>query len=378
MSIINENGFISDDDRLYEQLDKWHDADEYDSIVSAVLEIPREQWSNKLWFRLISAYNNLKQFDKAQEELDMISPRCKEPVDLARLHYMRGYIFDVNRKELMALHCYEDGLEADPDNISGLDLEKEIADCRGYIEKDLKKLRELSEKVTKDIKKRYAQMPYSAKYELSDEEFTMQLGFLPAIRRIPGHEHALGFKEYFKKYEGEQLEQAKEWFRNLFGVTGRESFIEMFQNGRDCNIAHFGRDILANLNGNPIFEASELNKSGRRLFDDTTLYIKAFAEFLPKAGVAAWDMSEKIGYARHAYAVGYLSDYDYSSCLNSITDAAKECFSSAEEYMLSLAFGSALYMFMVDSRSISSGEDFLLKSVAFMLQGDLADIRWKQ
>ncbi|MDE7193188.1 MAG: hypothetical protein K2O14_04380, partial [Oscillospiraceae bacterium] len=250
MSItLNENGMIADDDKLYEKLDKWHDGEDYDKIVSAVLDIPQENRSNKLWFRLISAYNNLKQFDKADEELRKIFPRCEAPVDRARWHYMNGYIFDINRRELAAMHCYEDALEADPDDTAGLDLEKNIEDCRRYIEKDLKNLRELSEKITKDIKKRYAQMPWSEKYELNDEEFTLQLGFLPAIRKIPGHEHGPGFKEYFIKYKGEQKEQAKEWLERLYGITARKSFIEFFQTSRDCNIAHFANDVIAHLNG---------------------------------------------------------------------------------------------------------------------------------
>lgn len=375
---LNEKGMISDDDKLYEELDKWHDDEKYDKIVSAVLDIPQEQRSNKLWFRLISAYNNLKQFDKAGEELQRIFPRCETPVDRARWNYMNGYIFDMNRKELLAMHFYEDALEADPDDTAELGLEKEIGDCQSYIEKDLKKLRGLSEKITKDIKKRYAQMPWSEKYELNDEEFTMQLGFLPAIRKIPGQERGLGFTEYFKKYEGEQREQAKEWLERLFGITDRGSFIEFFQTNRDCNIANLARDVIANLNGKPVFDLSELNKNGRRLFEDVTLFIKVFAEFLPEAGVAAWDMCEKIGFLRHAYAVDYITNTDYCTCMLAIMDDAKANFSSAEEYMLSLAFGSGLYMFLMDDRSISSGLEFMLQTTAFLLHGDIADIRWKE
>lgn len=375
---LNEKGMISDDDKLYEELDKWHDGEEYDKIVSAVLDIPQEQRSNKLCFRLISAYNNLKQFDKAGEELQRIFPRCEAPVDRARWNYMNGYIFDMNRKELLAMHFYEDALEADPDDTAELGLKKEIGDCQSYIEKDLKKLRGLSEKITKDIKKRYAQMPWSEKYELNDEEFTMQLGFLPAIRKIPGQERGLGFTEYFKKYEGEQREQAKEWLERLFGITDRGSFIEFFQTNRDCNIANLARDVIANLNGKPGFDLSELNKNGRRLFEDVTLFIKIFSEFLPKAGVAAWDMCEKIGFLRHAYAVDYITNTDYCTCMLAIMDDAKANFSSAEEYMLSLAFGSGLYMFLMDDRSISSGLEFMLQTTAFLLHGDIADIRWKE
>ena len=161
------------------------------------------------------------------------------------------------------------------------------------------------------------------KIRVSNEEFTLQLGFLPAIRKIPGQELGLGFKEYFIKYEGEKKKQAKEWLEQLFGIIDRGSFIEFFYNSRDCNIACLARDVLANLNGRLSFDISELNKDGRRLFDDVTLFIKVFAEFLPEAGVAAWDMCEKIGYLRHAYAVDYITNTDYCTQMMAIVDDAK-------------------------------------------------------
>ena len=125
---------ISDSDKIYEKLDQWYNEKEYDKIAAAVMDIPREHWSNKLWFRLISAYNNLKQFGKASEELDAIYPRCDNPVDISHWHYMRGYILYVNRKHLMAIHCFEDGLEADPNDSLGFELDKEIEDARVNIE----------------------------------------------------------------------------------------------------------------------------------------------------------------------------------------------------------------------------------------------------
>ena len=39
------------------------------------------------------------------------------------------------------MHCFEDGLEADPADSLELDLDKEVEKCRRYIEKDLKNLR---------------------------------------------------------------------------------------------------------------------------------------------------------------------------------------------------------------------------------------------
>ena len=63
--ILDENGKVSPESPLFAQLDEWHDKDEYQKIVEAVLAVPHENWSNKLWFKLIAAYNNLEQYVKA-------------------------------------------------------------------------------------------------------------------------------------------------------------------------------------------------------------------------------------------------------------------------------------------------------------------------
>lgn len=75
----DKNDLIGDKDAIYNKLDKLCDQKMYDKIVETILDIPFERWSNRLWFRLISAYNNLKQFDKAELELKKIKDRCESP-----------------------------------------------------------------------------------------------------------------------------------------------------------------------------------------------------------------------------------------------------------------------------------------------------------
>ena len=135
--ILDKNGKIIPDSELFKQLDEWHDKDEYTKIVEAVLSVPRENWSNKLWFRLISAYNNLKKFGKALEELEKIAPLCDNPADKSRYYYMHGYIDYYNDYDYFAVAAYKSGLEADPYNSVGLNLQNEIEDCRKYITKRL-------------------------------------------------------------------------------------------------------------------------------------------------------------------------------------------------------------------------------------------------
>lgn len=373
--ILDENGKAAPESPLFKQLDEWHDKDEYTKIAEAVLNIPHENWSNKLWFRLISAYNNLEQYGKAIEELDKISPLCDNPVDLSRFCYMHGYIHYRKDREYMAIKMYRRGIEADPDNTIGLNLEDEIKNCRGYIESNLKKLHSLSERIYNDIKERCAEK--TDKKKLSDEEFTLYLGFLPAIRLLPGRKGPLGLGEYFKKFEGEEKQAALDWLKNGFGITDRDSLLEFYQNDPHCNISSMAEDVRAYIAGTPRFDLNELNMDGRYAFECFTEFIKEFNEFLPEAGVLAWDISEKIGIVRMAYSCDLITNTDFASPMLYLHDFAREKFSSFEEYILSLAFGAVLFMFKMDDMNIISAIDFLARTNApLLLNGDLPDLEW--
>lgn len=373
------NNIIQDDDVIFEQLDKYHDGKEYEKIVSTVLEIPFENWSNKLWFRLISAYNNLREFDKAADELEKIRPHCNDPFSLSRWHYMNGYIYYANKKEMIALHCYEDGVKADPDNSTRHDLQDDMKECWQRIEKSLQNFHSIAGGIADDIINACEEIPDSEKYDLDEEELTLELGFLPGIRKIPGQERGLGFgmENYFKKFNGEEKEMAKEWLERLYGIKDRESFKEFFHNSHFCNMANYTNDAIAALNKKPNFELSELTEEGWRMFRDTTLFVNEFAEYLPEAGTVAWDICEKIGFARIAYAVDYMTNSDYCSCMIAMHDEAKARFSSVREYITSLTFGCALYMFMIDDCSIKNASNFLLQMSGYILNGDLPRIIWK-
>lgn len=370
---------IKDDDVIYKKLDEYNDNDEQEEIIKTILDIPFEKWSNKLWFRLIAAYNNFAEYKKSADELEKIRPRCDNPKDLSRWYYMNGYIYYANDNELMAIHYYEDAIEADPDNTTGMNLKKESEDAWKYVQNDLEKLRNVSDGIAEAIKNICALKPEKEKFDLSDESFTLELGFLPGIRKVPGQERGLGFNDddYFKKFTGERKEIAQQWLEQLYDITDLESFKQFFHTSHYCNTAHFTNDVLALMNKKPNFDLSRLNKDGERMFYDMTLLVSQFAEYLPKAGTYAWDLGEKIGFARIAYAVDYLTNSDYCSCMMAILEEAKNNFSSMEEYMMSLTFGSAVYMFMVDDHCVNSASKFLAQMSKYILNSDLPHIIWK-
>lgn len=370
--ILDENGKITPESGLFKQLDKWHEEDEYTQIVEAVLAVPLENRSNKLWFRLISAYNNMSQFDKAREELDKIEPFCDNPADLSRFHYMHGYIHYSEDREYLAIEEYRRGIAADPDDSIGLNLHDSIEDCRGYITENLTKLHSLAERIYNDIRERCREK--SDKTKLSEEEFTLYLGFLPALRVIPGHEKAIGFG-YFRKYEDAEKQVAIDWLRNAFGITDRDSLVDFYQNSMHCNINNRAEDARSYLAGTPRFNVDELNEDGRYALDCYAEFIGTFNEFLPEAGVLAWDISEKISFVRQAYACDLIPNTDFSKCMLYLHDYAREKFASFEEYILSLAFGAALFMFNMGKLNIIQSIDFLART-APLLKMELPDLEW--
>lgn len=374
--LLDENGKISDDDAIYEKLDKWHDDDDFDSIISAVLDVPREQWSNTFHFRLISAYNNKKDFAAATEELIKIRPLCETPRDLAKFHYMNGYMNFMSDREMLAFSYYKLGLEADPQNTSGLDLEKECRECLDYIEEDLAELHSVSAEAAEKIKARCEENP--DKLEVSEPVFALLLGYLFSLRVLSGMKSGISIDNFFKEFEGEEREACLKCLDETYKITSRETLTEFVRKGRYCNLAMMANDSMATLSGNPRFDTNILDQTGKQVFENTVTFVSAFAEYLPKAGVLAWDINERNGLLRYSYACGILTREEYIEGMIALSELAKENFGSAEEYVRSLIFGCALYAFDTDRWNIRGAVDFLKKMMDIMLHSILPDTKWKK
>lgn len=373
---LDENGRVCDDDPIYKDLDEWYDNGSYDKIAAAVLAVPRGQWSIELHFRLISAYNNLKDFEKALSELDKIRPECKSPRDLARFYYMSGYMYFMTDKEMLALSLYKLGLGEDPRNEFGLDLEAECRECLSYIDEDLEGLHAACSFAAAQINDRCAEN--SVKIDAGEPDFILQLCFLFSKRILPGMERGLDVDDFFKKYEGAELDAVRGYFTERLGIRDRESLLEFVQRDRYCNLSVIADDALAAAAGRPTFDPDILDEAGKEAFDNTKFFVRTFAEFLPRAGVLAWDIDEKMGLSRYAFSCGILGNDEYAGVMTGLAELAKEKFSSAAEYLRSLVFGCALYMFDADCWNINGATRFMNKMLELLLGSDLPDMEWKE
>ncbi len=371
------DNFISDNDPIYETLDRLYDEDKFDEIIAAVKAVPRKQWSNKLWFRIIGAYNNTGRFGDSIQELQGIFPRCRSHEDLARYWYQRGYILYKTDHELAAQHLYERGLAADPDDT--LELKTEISDCIAIVAEDFQKLANISERAMMTLKKHCVSSMGKIKYRVSDEEFALRLAYLPAIRHIPNTKYGLGFDDFLKKFPDDEKRIVRAFLKNNFGVVDKKSLDELLNGKLSYNLTSVMHNVCAQAAGSPDFDASALDQNGRELFGDFTLFLSYIIKFLPiRGGVTAWDLSEKIGFARNAYACDVISEKDYCEAVNKYMDIAKQCFSDFDEYLTSLVLGSGMFMFLEDNRSVKSAIKYIDTVMPLVLQGDVPDIMWNR
>ena len=78
------------DKELRKQLAQWHENDEYQKIVDAILAIPEKERDYELIGQLARALNNLGDYETATEMLLMVE---KDGVGDPLWHYRLGYAY---------------------------------------------------------------------------------------------------------------------------------------------------------------------------------------------------------------------------------------------------------------------------------------------
>lgn len=334
-------------------------------------------------FERIRTYCNSADYEKAREEIDKIAPYCKTPADLARLYYSRGYLSYAVTSQLSALAEYRKGFRADPED--SLNLKKECKYSRKLIEKEYAELRRVVVDCVSFIKQRYGEAPEENKTEVDERTFELLLGFHQSIRLpradnillgFPKDNLVLGFEDYFAKLTGEKRESAKRFLEEAYHITNRERFFACIHNHPNLHLNAYIREARAYLNDESAFDVNALDDDGKLFFWATTEFVKAFMEYLPEAGVIAWDLSGQIGLVRVAFACDIIEEEDYCRSMNELTQVLRDKLSSFEEYARSFVFGSAVLVFKVKSMNITKATDFMFSIMGTLCAGDLLRTKW--
>ncbi len=99
------------DQEMKKQFDLWHEADEYQKIVDAVLAIDEKERDYEAVSQLARAYNNLGRYQKAAVQLLSIQEEGKNDY---LWHYRMGYSYYYLDRARDAARCFRQALALHP------------------------------------------------------------------------------------------------------------------------------------------------------------------------------------------------------------------------------------------------------------------------
>lgn len=322
---------ISDNDPIYELLDKWHDEDQYDKILAKIAEIPVHERSNKLWFRKISALNNLGRYQEARMEISLLSKRCTEPKDTAKLYYMMGYTFDRTDCEMKAVECYRHTQEIDPDYEG---IQELIESAVQYVDQDLTAAQKTFAKLFADVEKNFKEAKKPAKLSVDDAApyiSMIQASFIPT-----GLDVKLPPDKMFFKFEEADKSKVKSFLEQKYGITGIDSLRQWYASNRNAPIFDYSIAIKNAKQGIP---NEDMNIAERTRFEASGMVADHMKDLLPRTGILAFDFSTILALARLAYACDLLTNTEYMETALFFSDECKKSFSSWEEFTRSIVIG---------------------------------------
>jgi len=96
---------------LLEQLNQWHNDDEFKKIVERIMEIPEPNWDYDLVCHLARAMNNLDRYGEALQLLLSIEQQGEQD---ALWHFRLGYSYYYLEQYENAVKAFEGALQLDP------------------------------------------------------------------------------------------------------------------------------------------------------------------------------------------------------------------------------------------------------------------------
>lgn len=95
-------------EKLLKKIDEWHDNRQYKEIVEAILAVPEADRDFILVRRMVSAYNNLREYETALELLQSVQDVGENHPGW---HYLRGYSLRYLNREVEAAYHFRKAIE---------------------------------------------------------------------------------------------------------------------------------------------------------------------------------------------------------------------------------------------------------------------------
>lgn len=371
---LDENGKILDSDEIFDKLDELEGLGDYKGMVELIAAVPGGARSLKLNFVLVSALINAEDHRGATALLRQIYPDCKEKADLAQLFYYSGYaVSALGGNYILGLSLFKDALTNDPKDELGLDIEQECRDCAAEIDGQIAAFHELCGKAAATVSELCKKSKSGT--VLEGTGLITRLSFLNIFRNAPGLASPLGSDDGADKPECADKAALAGWLAGAMGIKDHDSMVGLFRTARSFNIAAMADDVICYLRGEPKFDLDIMDEKSRGAFNTYAMLIECFVNYLPPAGLLAWDIAKRIAVVRFAFAADVISGEDYKKTMDELLVSAKG-FGDPEEFLISLLFGSVLAAFDAESANISAAVRALNLTMPEILSCDLPGSVW--
>ncbi len=188
----------ADDDSLIEQITAWHENEEHDRIIKAVLKIPEEERGYELTCLLARAYNNTEEYEEALDLLLSVGDEGKHDL----MWYFRiGYAYYYLEQLEAAEKAFERVLKSDSGN----------SDARDFLEWTREEIEEAAEIKPEQEKTALEQMVEWLSHE-------NELGQPPSEIEPAGEFDLHGYHYYIYKYKKTPEDP---WLLGVCGGYGR-------------------------------------------------------------------------------------------------------------------------------------------------------------
>lgn len=331
-SIPSPEKWIRDDDPVFALLDEWHEKDEYEKILRKIEEIPEEKRSNEVYFRKISALNNLSRYAEARKEIQFLSPRLNDGKDLGKLFYMLGYIYDQTNCEYRAVECYRMSYQLDPEKEGTTALIEESIE---YARKDMQASAKALSDFFSNLSKTFSETP--EEQEISELEVPTYLGVVGSSFMSSWFGIKLNLGEIYSTCAPDKKEAIRKLLKDRSNITDLPTLQTYFGEHR---LAPLIVAVQDHVSGKKEFPVDRLDVRQRTRWEVTEQYLKDMGEFIPASGLSAWDYNDIIGLSRLMYAADLLTKEELAQTYLFAVDECRRLFSSWEEFTRSLVMGA--------------------------------------
>lgn len=174
------------------------------------------------------------------------------------------------------------------------------------------------------------------------KEFALLLSGIATCRKAPGIPVHMGYESLYRCRDHKDAEELKAHLSRLYGIHDRESLEEacmkQYTAGREYE------QFMTFWCGAPLFDLEELEEGGRRAFEERISLASMFHPYVQERGFYAWDINERIGLGRKAFACGMITEEEFFGIFGNQIAKAQVFYHSFKEYAISCICGAVYFV----------------------------------